>query len=84
VSAPFTSQMTPGDDVDGPSWRRSTFCGPSGCVEVAPLGRGLVAVRDSKVDEGPVLVYTPDEWIAFIEGVKAGEFDEVAVTRVRS
>jgi Domain of unknown function (DUF397) len=80
VSAPFSAEMTPGDSAADPSWRRSTLCGPGGCVEVAPLGKGLVAVRDSKVDEGPVLVYTPDEWIAFVEGVKAGEFDDVAVT----
>jgi Domain of unknown function (DUF397) len=79
VSAPLIADLTD-HTTDGPSWRRSTFCGPGACVEVAPLGKGLVAVRDSKVDEGPVLVYTPDEWSAFIEGVKAGEFDDVAVT----
>lgn len=35
----------------------------------------LVLMRDAKHPEGPVLVFTPDEWDAFIGGVKDGEFD---------
>jgi hypothetical protein len=35
-----------------------------------------VAVRDSKNKTGPVLVFTPAEWSAFVEGAKAGEFDQ--------
>ena len=57
------------------------------CVEVA-FGEDdeSVNVRDSKNPEGPVLTFTPDEWDAFIKGVKQGEFDlrrktEVASTR---
>ena len=34
-----------------------------------------VLVRDSKVDGGPVLTYTREEWATFLEGAKAGEFD---------
>ncbi|HEY7177017.1 MAG TPA: DUF397 domain-containing protein, partial [Micromonosporaceae bacterium] len=44
------------------------------CVEVAFVD-GAIAVRDSKDRTGPVLLYTPDEWEAFIGGVKDGEFD---------
>jgi hypothetical protein len=44
------------------------------CVEVARLSQGRRAVRDSKNPAGPVLVFTPAEWGAFIEGVKGGEF----------
>jgi hypothetical protein len=44
------------------------------CVEVALLG-GQVAVRDSKNQLGPVLLFTLAEWAAFIEGVRDGEFN---------
>lgn len=57
-------------------WRRSSACAGSGCVEVTRLDRN-VAVRDSKAP-GPLLTYTPEEWAAFIAGVKAGEFDDFA------
>jgi len=60
-------------------WRRSTLCADSGCVEVARKD-GLVAVRDSKDPGRGALSYTAAEWAAFIAGVKAGEFDDFAVT----
>jgi hypothetical protein len=45
------------------------------CVEVAFLDSGAVALRDSKnKGQGPVLVFTPDEWDAFIGGATDGEF----------
>ena len=47
----------------------------NGCVEVAPLN-GLLAVRDSRNPNGPVLLYTGEEWRAFVAGVKNGEFDD--------
>jgi len=39
-------------------------------------GVTYVAMRNSAHPEGPVLVFTPSEWDAFVEGAKAGEFDE--------
>ncbi|MEV4579342.1 DUF397 domain-containing protein [Nonomuraea jabiensis] len=63
-----------------PAWRKSTFCnGAAACVEVAPLADGNVALRDSKVQDGPVLVFTPSEWAAFTAGVREGEFDLAAM-----
>jgi predicted secreted Zn-dependent protease len=64
-------------DLSGAQWRKSSRSGSSGgqCVEVAANLPGMIAVRDSKNPEGPVLIYTPDEWRAFIAGVKAHEFD---------
>jgi hypothetical protein len=58
-------------------WRKSTLSGPDGgnCVEVAELPGGRRGIRDSKNPTGPVLIFTPGEWTAFIEGVKIGEFD---------
>ena len=60
-------------------WRRSTLCADAGCVEVARRD-GVIAVRDSKDPGSGALSYTPAEWAAFIAGVKAGEFDDFAVT----
>lgn len=63
-------------DLAGAQWRKSTRSGPNcdNCVEVANLG-DRIAVRDSKDPDGPVLVFTPAEWDAFIGGAKDGEFD---------
>jgi hypothetical protein len=63
-------------DLSRAEWRKSTRSGSSGdCVEVADNLPGVVAVRDSKNPTGPALVFTPDEWAAFIGGVRDGEFD---------
>jgi hypothetical protein len=35
----------------------------------------VIAVRDSKDRSGPVLRFRPDEWEAFVAGVRDGEFD---------
>ena len=57
-------------------WRRSRACANSECVEVAPLA-GEVAVRGSRSPD-TVLTFTQVEWRAFLRGVKAGDFDDVA------
>jgi hypothetical protein len=55
-------------------WRKSSCSsGNSACVEVAFL-YDAVAVRDSKDRGGPVHVFTPREWAAFVGGVLDGEF----------
>lgn len=35
-----------------------------------------VLVRDSKSPENAPLVFTVDEWSAFVQGVRAGEFNQ--------
>ena len=59
------------------AWRKSSKSSGSGdCCEWASLPNGGVAFRDSKLgDQSPVLTFTQAEWIAFTEGVKAGEAD---------
>ncbi|WP_090945193.1 DUF397 domain-containing protein [Nonomuraea jiangxiensis] len=58
------------------AWRKSSFCnGADACVEIAPLADGNIALRDSKDQSGPVLVFTSSEWEAFTAGVREGEFD---------
>jgi hypothetical protein len=62
---------------DGSQWRKSTRSGSNGgnCVEVNFSAPGLVGVRDSKDLTRTPLVYTLDEWRAFVDGVKNDEFD---------
>jgi hypothetical protein len=64
-------------DLTNADWRKSSFSGSNGggCVEVARNLPGIVAVRDSKDREGPALVFTLGEWRAFLDGVRADEFD---------
>ena len=57
------------------AFRRSTRCSASACVEVG-MANGDVLVRDSKSDRGPTLAFTAEEFAAFVDGVKAGEFDD--------
>jgi hypothetical protein len=60
----------------GTRWVKSSLSFSNGnCVEVASLPEGGIGVRDSKDSEGPVLRFTPDEWQAFLGGVRNGEFD---------
>jgi hypothetical protein len=35
----------------------------------------MIAVRDSKDLDGPVLTFNAEEWAAFVAGVRDGEFD---------
>jgi Domain of unknown function (DUF397) len=65
------------DELARAQWRTATKSQANGaCVEVASLDGGRVAIRDSKDDgRGPVLVFTPAEWDAFLDGAKLGEFD---------
>ncbi|SCG34038.1 DUF397 domain-containing protein [Micromonospora halophytica] len=60
--------------ADAP-WRKSTRSQTSNCVEVAPLGAAVVALRDSKDPGGPVLLFNRAGWLGFISGAKNGQFD---------
>lgn len=63
-------------DLSRAEWFKSSRSqGGSECVEAAHLGGGHVGVRDSKNPTGPALVFTPDEWDAFLAGTKGGGFD---------
>lgn len=53
-------------------WIRSTACASNACVEVA-FTDDAVLLRSSTTDER--IAVTPDEWTAFVEGVKRGEFE---------
>ena len=68
--------VVPAPQLEGADWRKSTFSGQHQCVEVAMLQGGQVAVRHSRLPTGPALVFTGDEWSAFLEGAWHGEFGE--------
>jgi Domain of unknown function (DUF397) len=58
------------------NWVKSSLSFSNGnCVEVASLADGGVGVRNSRDAGGSVLAFTPDEWHAFLGGVRNGEFD---------
>jgi predicted secreted Zn-dependent protease len=57
------------------TWRRSSHCSDSSCVEVAWIGEDVL-VRDSKDPSGPVLGFSRRQWAAFLRGVRSGEFQE--------
>jgi Domain of unknown function (DUF397) len=60
----------------GPAWVKSSLSFSNGnCVEVASLPHGEIGVRNSRDAQGAVLRFTPDEWHAFLGGVRNGEFD---------
>jgi hypothetical protein len=57
-------------------WYKSSFSVANGsCVEVRIMPDGAVAVRDTKDQAGPALMFTPAEWAAFLAGAQQGEFD---------
>jgi Domain of unknown function (DUF397) len=58
-------------------WRKASASGNNGCVELAPLPGGGIAVRDSKDPAGAVLSFTAHEWASFLDGLSRGEFDHL-------
>ncbi|WP_194821095.1 DUF397 domain-containing protein [Micromonospora sp. S-DT3-3-22] len=58
-------------DLSDARWRRSSRSNGQGgnCVEVADNLSGVVAVRDSKDPQGPVLAFRPDTWREFVAKV---------------
>lgn len=65
-------------DLTDAVWIKSGRSGGNSdnCVEVAAVDQA-VAVRDSKNPGGPALVYTREEWDAFVGGVKDGDFADL-------
>jgi hypothetical protein len=64
--------MKPEYDLSRAQWRKSSYSGNTGnCVEIADLG-SAVAVRDSKDPDGPKLIFSHEEWAAFVRGMRGG------------
>ena len=64
--------MQSSQHVTGARWRKSSYSGGTGgeCLEVADLPT-RTAVRDSKDQAGPALLFPAAAWSHFVESVKA-------------
>lgn len=63
-----------GDCVEVATWRKSTYSDGSGgnCLEVLDGLTEVVPVRDSKVADGPALMFRADAWASFVTDLKHG------------
>jgi hypothetical protein len=59
-------------DIGRPFWRKSTWCDSNNCVQVV-LAKPLVAVRDGKDRDGPVLTFGVAQWRAFVASLRDHE-----------
>lgn len=59
------------------AWRKATKSGDTGgnCIEVAPLSKGRVGIRDTERPNQAPYVVSASVWDAFLDGAKKGEFD---------
>lgn len=74
MSARISSFCHSGGCVEVELLRTSSLCSGGDCVEVGLFpATDEIAVRDTKTGAG--LLFTREEWAAFIAGAKAGEFD---------
>jgi hypothetical protein len=65
-----------GRDLLRAVWRKSSHSSggsTADCIEVAALGRGTIAARDSKNPDGPVLGFSLHEWSSFVSSIKTGD-----------
>ena len=58
---------------DDLTFRKSTYCGVTTCVEVA-MSDNVVLIRDSKNKQINPLKLTRSEWKAFLEGVRSAKW----------
>ncbi|WP_307249101.1 DUF397 domain-containing protein [Catenuloplanes indicus] len=64
------------------TWRRSTRCDTSSCVEVA-RGNSGARVRSSVDPAGPVLIFSAEAWRALLEKIhRSADRDQASVVRV--
>src|SRR5882757_8610655 len=54
-------------------WLKAQASGATGCVEIRSTD-DKIAMRDSKDPDGPILVYTPTAFSAFLAGAQNREF----------
>lgn len=61
-------------------FRKSSYSGATNdnCVEVATNLPGIIAVRDSKSPNGPVLIFSLNAWRSFLNRMKTDEPSHLA------
>lgn len=57
-------------------WRKSSHSPSDNCVELR-VTNGMIEVRDSNNPGGPVIPFTRGDLLAFLQGAKDGEFDDM-------
>ena len=59
-------------DLSRAVWHKSSHSSQDGnCVEVAANLPGVVAIRDSKDPDGPVLVVASEQWRGFVSALRS-------------
>lgn len=63
--------MTHSPDLSLAVWRKSSYSdgGDNNCVEIAEGCPALVPVRDSKIPDGPVIVFGTAPWAGFLNAL---------------
>lgn len=66
--------MSTARDLSTAAWRKSSHSDGQGgsCLEVADGFDGVMPVRDSKVPEGPALLFPTESWSSFVAAVSGG------------
>lgn len=62
---------------DSVSWRTSRTCISDACVGIARRG-DVILICNTNNPGGPVGKFTLDDWRQFIDGIKLGDFDNIA------
>ncbi|MBW5480336.1 DUF397 domain-containing protein [Streptomyces bambusae] len=59
-------------ELSAVTWRKSSYSNPDGgqCVEVADGIAAGVPVRDSKIPDGPVIVFGASGWNSFVAALR--------------
>ncbi|MER8014340.1 DUF397 domain-containing protein [Streptomyces griseoluteus] len=59
-------------DLTNARWQKSSYSNGEGgdCVEVADGVPGAVPVRDSKVEDSPVLLLGASAWASFLDDIR--------------
>ncbi|MEU9188085.1 DUF397 domain-containing protein [Streptomyces sp. NPDC048484] len=62
-------------DLSVVTWRKSSYSNSDGgaCVEISDDVAAAVPVRDSKVSQGPALVFPATSWVFFVSALRDGE-----------
>jgi len=59
------------------AWRKSTYSSAGDCVDMGRTPAGCILIRNSNWPAAGTTVFTQGEMLAFLEGAKAGEFDDL-------
>lgn len=65
-------------DLEGAAWRKSQRSNSQGaCVEMARIDADIVAIRNSRDQDGPALICPRAAIVALVGRLRDGEFDHL-------